>query len=266
MIIDDFMLRAIIAGIGVSVAAAPVGCFVVWRSLAYFGDATAHAAILGVALALMFEISVFAGVFGVALAMALAVSTVGRHFLGSNTVLGVASPTALSVGIVAFSLAADSRVDLDAYLFGEILAVSNSDLLVIWIGSSAIILFVSMRWTALLLSTLNPEIARASGLNPYREQFYINIVLAALVAVAIKVVGALLVTAMLIIPAAGARPISKSPEGMAAAAVLIASGSVLIGLWMSNLVNSPAGPTIVVAAAALFSLSMLLSAARNREI
>ena len=266
MIIDDFMIRAIIAGIGVSIAAAPIGCFVVWRNLAYFGDATAHAAILGVSLALLFELSVFVGVFGVALAMALTVSTVGQRFLGSNTVLGVASQTALAVGIVAFSLAADSRVDLDAYLFGEILAVSNSDILVIWIGSAAIVFFVASRWTALLLSTFNPEIAQASGLHPHREQLYMNVALAALVAVAIKVVGALLVTAMLIIPAAGARPISKSPEGMAAAAVAIASGSVLAGLWISNLVNSPAGPTIIVAAAVAFLVSMLLSAARNREI
>lgn len=266
MIIDDFMIRAIIAGIGVSIAAAPIGCFVVWRNLAYFGDATAHAAILGVSLALLFELSVFAGVFGVSLAMALTVSTVGQRFLGPNTVLGVASQTALAVGIVAFSLAADSRVDLDAYLFGEILAVSNSDILVIWIGSAAIVFFVASRWTALLLSTFNPEIAQASGLHPRREQFYINVALAALVAVAIKVVGALLVTALLIIPAAGARPISKSPEGMAAVAVAIAIFSVLAGLWTSNLVNSPTGPSIIVAAAVAFLVSMLFSAARNREI
>ena len=266
MIIDDFMIRAIIAGIGVSVAAAPIGCFVVWRNLAYFGDATAHAAILGVALALLFELSVFVGVFGVALAMALTVSTVGQRFLGSNTVVGVASLTALAVGIVAFSLATDSRVELDAYLFGEILAVSNSDILVIWIGSAAIALFVAGRWSGLLLSTFNPEIARASGLHPHREQLYLNVALAALVAVAIKVVGALLVTAILIIPAAGARPISRSPEGMVVVAIMIASGSVLAGLWISNLVDSPAGPTIILAAAVAFSLSMLLSAARNREI
>ncbi|HSG55851.1 MAG TPA: metal ABC transporter permease, partial [Paracoccaceae bacterium] len=203
--LDDFLIRAALAGVGVALAAALLGCFVVWRRMAYFGDATAHAAILGVALALGFSISVFAGVLGVSLAMALIITLLSARGQAMDTLLGVLAHSALAFGLVAVSFLPGVRVDLEAYLFGDILAVGRGDLAVIWGGAVLVAVLVGWRWQGLLTATLNPDLAWASGINPRREQVVLTLALAVVVAVAIKVVGALLITALLIIPAAAAR-------------------------------------------------------------
>ena len=204
--LDDFLTRACLAGIGVALAAGPLGCFVVWRRIAYFGDATAHAAILGVAVSLAFSISTVIGVLIVAVAMAIAVSTLSGRGLAMDTLLGVFAHAGLAVGLVAVSVASPRAVDMDGYLFGELLAVTRTDLAVIWGGAAVVLGLVVLRWSALLIATLSSELARGSGINPEREQLAMTIALAVLVAVSIKVVGALLITAMLIVPAAAARP------------------------------------------------------------
>ena len=218
--LDDFMVRAALAGIGVAFAAAPLGCFVVWRRMAYFGDATAHAAILGVALSLAFSMSIFVGTMTVALLMALVVNMLSGRGYAMDTLLGVLAHSALAFGLVAVSFISGVRIDLIAYLFGDILAVSRADLLVIWGGAALVVALIGWRWSVLLTSTLNEDLAYASGINPKREQLVLTIALAITVAAAIKVVGVLLIAAMLIIPAAAARPLSRTPEGMAVAAGL----------------------------------------------
>lgn len=249
---DDFLIRATLAGIGVAIAAAPLGCFVVWRRMAYFGDATAHAAILGVALSLALSTSVFTGALAVALAMALTVSALAGRGYAMDTLLGVLAHSALAFGLVAVSFLNGVRVDLDAYLFGDILAVSKSDLTIIWSGAALVLALTTWRWSALLTSTLNPDLAYASGIDPKREQLVLTLGLAIVVAVAIKVIGALLIVALLIIPAASARPIARTPEVMAGLAALIGALSALMGLRISFLWDTPAGPTIVCVAAVLF--------------
>lgn len=249
---DDFLIRATLAGIGVAIAAAPLGCFVVWRRMAYFGDATAHAAILGVALSLALSTSVFTGALAVALIMALAVSALSDRGYAMDTLLGVLAHSALAFGLVAVSFLKGVRVDLDAYLFGDILAVSKSDLAVIWTGAALVIALTTWRWSRLLTSTLNPDLAYASGINPKREQLVLTLGLAIVVAVAIKVIGALLIVALLIIPAASARPIVRTPEAMAVVAALIGMVSAVLGLRVSFLWDTPSGPTIVCVAAVIF--------------
>lgn len=260
--LDDFMTRAALAGVGVACAAAPLGSFVVWRRMAYFGDATAHAAILGVALSLAFEMSVFVGAMGVALAMALAVTLLTGRGYAMDTLLGVLAHSALAFGLVAVSFLSGVRIDLMAYLFGDILAVTRLDLLVIWGGALLVTGLISWRWSALLTATLNDELAYASGINPKREQLILTLALAITVAVAIKVVGVLLIAAMLIIPAAAARPLSRTPEGMALMAGLIGTVSALLGLRAAFVFDTPAGPTIVCVAALCFLATSLLKAAR----
>lgn len=249
---DDFLIRALFAGVGVALAAAPLGCFVVWRRMAYFGDATAHAAILGVALSLGFGVSVFVGAMGVALAMALTVSNLSEKGYGVDTILGVLAHSALAFGLVAVSFLRGVRLDLNSYLFGDILAVSKVDLLVIWIGAAIVIGLMSWRWQALLTSTVNRGLAYASGINPKREQQLMTLGLAIVVAVAIKVVGALLIVAMLIIPAAAARAVVRSPEAMAFGAAGVGALAAVGGLGLSYQMDTPAGPSIVCAAAVLF--------------
>lgn len=262
--LDDFIVRAALAGLGVALAAAPLGCFVVWRRMAYFGDATSHAAILGVALALATDLPVFAGVLAVALAMALLISTLSNKQVSSDALLGVLAHAALAVGLVAVSMIEGVRVDLETYLFGEILAVTVQDLAVIWCGAGLVMCLLVWRWQALLTSTLSPDLASASGIAPRREQLILTLALAITVAVAIKVVGALLIAAMLVIPAATARPLARTPEAMAAYALAAGSLAAMGGLWGAFHFDTPAGPSIVATAAALFALSMAVAAIRPR--
>lgn len=258
--LDDFLVRAALAGIGVAIAAAPLGCFVVWRRMAYFGDATAHAAVLGVALALAWGLPVFPMVLLLAVTMGLAVTGLSGRTLASDTLLGVLAHSALAIGLVAVSLLQGIRIDLMAFLFGDILAVSKTDLSVIWGGAVAIVALMTWRWSAMLAATVNPELALASGIDPRRENLWLTLALAVVVAVAIKVVGVLLIAAMLIIPAASARPLAATPERMAFLAAGMGCGASIGGLWVSFLYDTPTGPTIVCVATALFTAVLLSSA------
>ena len=260
---DEFLIRAGLAGIGLSVAAGPLGSFVVWRRMAYIGDATAHASILGVALALATSLPIYAGTVTVALAMAFAVTALGGRGHAADTVLGVLAHSALALGLVAVSFVPGLRVDLSAYLFGDVLAVSRYDLIWVWGGSLIILALLAWRWSGLLTATLNEELAQAAGLDPRREKLALVIALALVVAVAIKIVGALLIAALLIIPAATAHNMARSPEAMAAGATGVGIVSVLGGLWGSLRFDTPAGPSIGVAAAFLFVLGLAFGTVRR---
>ncbi len=204
--LDDFLMRAALAGIGLSLATGPLGSFVVWRRMAYFGDATAHAAILGVALALATDLPVGLGTLAVALAMAVTVAMLAGRGMAVDTVLGVLAHSALAFGLVAAALVG-VRTDLQAWLFGDILAVSRADLVWIWGGALIVLGLIGWRWQRLLTATVDEDLARASGVDPGRERLILTLALAVTVAVALKVVGALLIAALLIIPAAAARPL-----------------------------------------------------------
>ncbi len=254
-LLDDFMVRAILAAVGTALACGALGCFVVWRRMAYFGDATAHAAILGVALALLFSVSIPLGVLIVALAMGLLVGALSSTTTTPDSLLGVLSHGALAIGLVAVSLMPNARVDLDSYLFGDILVVSKVDLLVIWGGAAVVCAVLAWRWQALLAEILSNDLAYASGLNPRRDRMLLTLLIAAVVAVSIKVVGALLITAMLIIPAAAARLIARGPEGMAVWATVIGVVAAVGGLYGAREFGTPAGPSIICFATAIFCLA-----------
>lgn len=259
--IDDFLLRATLAGVGTAAAAAPLGCFVVWRRMAYFGDATAHAAVLGVAIALALSTSVVAGALAVALAMAMLVTALAGRGHATDTLLGVLAHSALAFGLVAASFLRGVRVDLMAWLTGDILAVSWQDVVTVWVGAGLVIALLAWRWQALLTVTLNEDLARAAGIDPARERLVLTVALAVVVAVAIKVVGALLIGALLIVPAATARPFAATPERMALLAGGIGIAAALGGLGASWHLDTPTGPTIVCVAATLFAAAALASGA-----
>ncbi len=252
-VLDDFLVRAAFAGVGLALATGPLGSFVVWRRMAYFGDATAHAAILGVALALATSLPVVLGTLIVALAMAVTVSTLAARGWAMDTTLGVLAHGALAIGLVAVSFLPEARADLSSWLFGDILAVSRMDLVFIWGGAATVIGLLVWRWQGLLTATMNEELAHAAGLRPDRERLVLTLALALTVAVAIKVVGALLIAAMLIIPAAAARGLARTPEGMAIMAAAIGAASALGGLALSLWEDTPAGPSIIVFAVAIFA-------------
>ena len=152
--LDDFFMRALVAGVGLALTAGPLGCFVVWRRMAYFGDSTAHAAILGVALALALDLPIGLGTLVVSLGVAVAVATLAARGWAMDTTLGVLAHSALAFGLLAASFVPEARTDLSAYLFGDILAVSRTDLAFIWLGALAVVALLVLRWSALLTATL----------------------------------------------------------------------------------------------------------------
>ncbi|MDQ7072012.1 MAG: metal ABC transporter permease [Rhodobacterales bacterium] len=255
--LDNPLVLAALAGGGVALAAAVLGCFVVWRRMAYYGDATAHAALLGVALSLGFSVSIFGGVLVVSIMVALLVTLLTRRGQGMDTVLGVLAHAGLAFGLVAVSLLPEGSIDLHDYLTGNIMSVDAGDLWVIWGGVFLVLGLVAWRWQGLLTSTLDNDLALASGINPKREQLILTLALALVVAVAIKVVGVLLIASLLIIPAAAARPLTRSPETMVALSAVIGVGSALGGLRLSMAFDTPAGATIVCVAVVLFILSQI---------
>lgn len=262
--LDSFLLRAALAGVGVALAAAPIGCFVVWRRMAYFGDATAHASLLGVTLALATGLPVTLGVLVAAMAMALTVASAAGRGWAADTALGVAAHAALATGLVALSFLHGVRVDLLGYLFGDILAVTRADLAVIWGGAALIVGLVAWRWRGLLLATLNEDLAAASGVNSRREGLVLTLALAVLIAVALKIVGTLLITAMLVVPAAAARPLVRTPEAMAVLAAALGAAAALGGLYAAWHLDTPAGPSMVVAAVVLLVATSAAAALRGR--
>ena len=258
--IDDFMLHALFAGIALALVAGPLGCVVVWRRMAYFGDTLAHSALLGVALAVSTELVPIIGVvfIGVVLA-ALLFWLEQRRELSADTLLGILSHSALALGLIVFSLL-QTRVpgiDLMAYLFGDILAVNPTEIAWMYVGAVFILaVFVGM-WRPLIAISINEDMARIDGTNVQLVRFVFMLLLAMVIAAAIKVVGILLVTAMLIIPAASARAFSNTPVQMVLLSLMIAVAAVVVGLGASFYQDLPAGPAIVVATALAFFLSRI---------
>ncbi len=258
MLLDDFLWRALIAGVGVALVSGPLGCFVVWRRMAYFGDTMAHSALFGVALGFLLGIDLMLGVFVTGLLVALLLSgLLQQKRLSGDAVLGTLSHASLSLGILTLSFMSGLRVDLMGYLFGDILSVSRTDLIWIYGGGTGALLLLWKLWRPLLAVTVSEELAQAEGLQASLYQLVLMLLIAAVIALAMKIVGILLITSLLIIPAAAARHFSQTPEQMAGFAALLGVGAVGIGLGASLEFDTPSGPTIVTAAVGLFFLSLL---------
>jgi zinc transport system permease protein len=256
--LPDFFIRALMAGALISCLTGPLGCLLVWRRMAFFGDALAHAALLGVALALALSLPVFAGVLvlGVIFALGLALLTL-RGDLGNDTLLGILSPSALALGLIALSLLPGVRVDLTGYLFGDILSLTQTQIWLIAGGTVGAVAVLALLWRALLQLTVAPDLAAVAGQPMRRLELAFLVLLALLVALGVQLVGVLLLTALLIIPAASARPFARTPEQMAVIAAGLGALSCITGLFASLYMDLPAGPTVVVAAFVIFTLARL---------
>ena len=254
---DDFLVRAVLAGLGVAAVAAPLGVFVVWRRMAYFGDTMAHSALLGVALGVLLGINLDFGIFVVCVATALLLLVLQRRWqLADDTLLGILSHGTLSLGVIAVTFLESLRLDLISYLFGDILAVSVADLAWIYGGGVVILAVLATIWRPLLASVVHEELARVEGVPVTAVRLVFMVLMAAVIAAAMKVVGVLLITALLIIPPAAARRLARTPEQMAALAAIAGCAAVCLGLWGSVTFDAPSGPAIVVAALALFAVSL----------
>lgn len=256
--LDDFFLRALLAGIGVAIVVGPLGCFVIWRRLSYFGDTLSHAALLGVALALLFELNFTMMVFIVSVTLSLLLIYLkSRTSLPSDALLGLLAHSILAIGIICLGFMTWVRVDLLGLLFGDILAVSTSDIWLIWIGGGLVLACLSVIWKPLFADTVSPDLAVAEGLNPQKSRIIFMILLALVISISIKVVGVLLITGMLILPAAVARNLSAGPIQMMILSVIAGTFSVVAGLFSSLTWNTSSGPSIIAATLVLFILTML---------
>ena len=255
--LDDFFIRSIIGGIGVAMVVGPLGCFVIWRRLSYFGDTLSHSALLGVALALLLQINITLSVFITSILVATALLLLQRaQKLSSDTLLGLLAHSSIALGLIALSFMTWVRVDLMGFLFGDILSITKTDIFVIWIGGLIILCLLILMWRQLFAATVSVEISEAEGLSPHISNFIFTVMLALVIAISMKIVGVMLLTALLIIPAASARNFSTSPEQMAVIATFFGICSVLIGLYSSLNFDFPAGPSIIVGSLLLFLITI----------
>ena len=264
-LLDDFLVRALLAGLGVALVAGPLGAFVVWRRMAFFGSTLAHSSLMGVALGLLLDWNPIVGVVILCLIVAVALAIVRTHSrLADDTLLGIVAHGTLAMGLVAVAFLETVRFDLMGYLFGDILAVTASELLWIYGGGIAVLAVLIAIWRPLLAITVHEELALAEGVRVRETNLAFMLLMALVVAVAMKIVGILLVVALLIIPAAAARPLSRTPEQMAGVATLLGMVSVAAGLAGSAGFDTPAGPSIVLAALILFVLGVSLPALKRQ--
>ncbi|KUI98820.1 zinc ABC transporter permease subunit ZnuB [Vibrio sp. MEBiC08052] len=255
----EIILPAILAGIGIALIAGPLGSFVVWRKMAYFGDTLAHASLMGLAFGFLLDINLNLALLVCCLAIATILVVLQRQkFIATDTLLGILAHSSLSVGLIAVSFLDDVRIDLMSYLFGDLLAVTPSDLYFIWGGVFVIATLLYFIWRPLLSATVNEELASVEGTNTDLMQLLLMLMVGLVIAVGMKFVGALIITSLLIIPAASARRLSATPEQMAMIASAIGMIAVLSGLYLSWEFDTPAGPSVVISASCLFLLSHLV--------
>ncbi len=271
---EDFLWRALLGGLGVAIIAGPLGCFIVWRRMAYFGDTLAHSALLGIALGFLLNLKLTVHLEQLTLSSLLMLSTLivclaialllvileSQKRFATDTLLGILAHSALSLGLIAlaFLQAEGLRIDLYAYLFGDLLAITRTDLYWIYGGGGLILFALVFIWQSLLSITIHEELAQVEGVSVAWIRLLFMLMVALVIAIAMKIVGILLITSMLIIPPAVARSFAKTPEQMAVLASLIGALAVIIGLTLSWHWDIPTGPAVVVAATLLFILTFLL--------
>jgi zinc transport system permease protein len=266
MIIEPWLLRAVAAGIGIALTVGPLGCFVVWRRMAYFGDSLAHSALLGIALGLLTGAGINPATIAVCGAFAiLLVWLQSLRILATDTLLGILAHAALSIGLVVISLLKTVRLNVADYLFGDILSVTPSDLLWIYGGGALTLALICFLWRSLIMVTIHEGLARAEGINDFMINLCFMGLMTLTIAFSCRIIGVLLITSLLVIPAATARPFARSPEMMAALAAIFGVIAVCGGLYGSVHFDTPPGPSIVVMATSVFALLLPLMSIAHRQ-
>lgn len=256
----ELLIIPLLTGLSVALVSGPLGSFMIWRRMAYFSDTLAHSALLGVALGLFLSFnSTLAIVFTCCIIAFSLVVLESKTKLASDTLLGILSHSALALGLICVSLYSSSRVNLQGLLFGDFLTSDLNDFLTILAVSIAVLCCLVFYWKKLLLITVDEDLAKVEGLKVNILKIILMMLTALVIAISMKVVGVLLITALLIIPAASARSISSSPEAMAILASIIASIGVIMGLFFTFYIDVPAGPAIVVVCTFMFLISRIFS-------
>lgn len=255
---DDFLFRAFVAGIGLAIITGPLGCFVVWRRLSYFGDTLSHSALLGVVIAYALSFNIVLSVFVISGIISLSLLYLQKKTnLPNDALLGLLAHSVLAIGLVLLGLLSFIRIDLMGLLFGDILSVNFKDILIVWIGGFFVLMILIYIWRPLFAGTVNLELAKAEGLNPELANAIFTLLIAAVIAISIKIVGILLITGLLIIPASASRNLSSNPIQMAIISSIIGILSIVSGLYTSITWNTSTGPTILSLALGIFIITLL---------
>ncbi|WP_118806193.1 zinc ABC transporter permease subunit ZnuB [Haemophilus haemolyticus] len=253
----EILFPALLTGILLSLITAPLGVFVVWRKMAYFGDTLSHSALLGVALGIFLQVNPYIAIVVLTLILAIAMVWLESNTQFSiDTLLGIIAHSCLSLGVVTVGLLQNVRVDLMSYLFGDLLAINYTDLIYIGIGVIIVLSTLIYFWQSLLSTTVSPELAQVEGINIKKMRFILMILTALTIALSMKFVGALIITSLLIIPAATARRFARTPESMVGWAIVVSMLSIIAGLILSAFYDTAAGPSVVICSALLFVLSL----------
>lgn len=262
--LDDFFVRALVAGIGIALIAGPFGCLIVWKRMSYFGDTLAHSGLLGVTLAYLFQFNIALSVFAVCAIVSICLLLMQRNkSLPTDALLGLLSHSALALGLVTIGFMTWLRVDINSILFGDILSVSVADISLIYSGGIVLLGVLFWIWRPIFAATVSAELADAEVGNRQMLDLIFMLLVSLVIAISMQLIGVLLITALLIIPAIAVRPFSTNPELMAVLASLAGLVSVVLGLLSSLYFATPSGPSIVVAAFLLFIVAHLVSAARK---
>ncbi|WP_040356565.1 zinc ABC transporter permease subunit ZnuB [Candidatus Photodesmus anomalopis] len=260
----EILLPAFLAGLGIAIIAGPLGSFIVWKKMAYFGEALAHASLMGISLGFLLNINIYFSLIICSLLLSfILVLLQKQRLISTDTLLGILAHSFLSLGLVTVSFLDDIRVDIMDYLFGDILSVSPMDLLAIYTMVSLASVVLILFWRSLLSVTINEDLASVEGLNVDIIRILLMLILGLVIAVGMRSIGVLTITSLLIIPPAIVRPFSKTPEQMAIFASFVSIISVLLGLVLSWFVDTPSGPSIVISATAMFILSQTITFVRS---
>ena len=258
-LLDDFLVRSIIAGLLMVSTAAPIGCLMVWQRLAFLSDTLGHAAVMGVGLGLLFQLPPMFGVLGVVLLIVVSLSqaTSFNNAL-SETTLAIISHTGLAAGLILLSVLPANTVSLEAILFGDLLAVTLTDLGMILVTTLVLAVLLMQLWRSFVAVSVSREIAQAEGIAVRKVQLLMYLMIALLVAVMMKVMGVLLIAAMLVIPTSSARVLSSSPERMVLLSALFGCAALGGGIVSSFQFDWQPGPAIVLSATTLLLITLLI--------
>ncbi|RPD37767.1 hypothetical protein C0030_000760 [Candidatus Liberibacter solanacearum] len=255
---NEFFIRALFAGIGIILSTGPLGCFIVWQRMTYFGDTIAHSALLGVAFSLMLNLPLPLCIFMVsALTSIILLQIQKSEFIASDAILGVITHSTISISLIMLSFMTWVNTDLTSFLFGDILAVNTNDIIIIWSAGILNIVILIKIWKSLLATTVNYELAKAEGMQPEKVKLIFTMITALMISISIKFIGITLITSLLILPTVTARRFATSPENMVILTTVIGILGVILGLYGSLIFDTPSGPSIIITSLIFFILSFL---------
>lgn len=250
-------LMPLMSGCILAAMAGPLGSFVVWRRMAFFGDTLAHGALLGITFGVLLEMNVTLALIVSSIILALILLPLQQQrAIPADAILSIIAHGSLAIGLVALSFANNIRVDLMGYLFGDLLSIQWPQMLLLLGVGIVVLALLIWQWSGLVAVTVSPELAALEGRSVFWLNLLLMILLAMVVAMTMKIVGILLTSALLIIPASSSRPWASSPARMASLASLAGIIAVMGGMLASYYWDTPAGPSIVVSALLIFVVSI----------